>query len=320
MRATEGTASVEEVATRLGPLVRRDAPLGSLTTYRVGGPAALLATCATRAEVEAVASAVAATGVPTLALGRGSNLLVADRGFWGLVVTLVGDFEAVDLASSRPTVLAGGAVALPTLARQCAADGLTGFEWAAGVPGSVGGAVRMNAGGHGSDMSATLLDADVADLSTGRWSTLPVEDLALGYRTSAVGPAHLVVGARLGLAEGDAASARAEIDAIVRWRRAHQPGGQNAGSVFTNPPGDSAGRLVDRAGGRGLRMGTAQISAKHANFIQADHGGRAADVIALIRVARRLVHDHCGVVLHPELRLAGFNEEELVGVVGEVHR
>ena len=318
MRATDAAASVEEVAARLGPLVRRDAPLGPLTTYRVGGPAALLARCSTTLDVEAVADAVAATGVPTLALGRGSNLLVADRGFAGLVVTLAGGFEAVDLASSRPTVLAGGAVALPALARRCAAAGLTGFEWAAGVPGSVGGAVRMNAGGHGSDMSATLLDADVVDLLTGRWSTVPAGQLALGYRTSAVGPAHIVLRARLGLAEGDATSARAEIDEIVRWRREHQPGGQNAGSVFTNPPGDSAGRLVDMAGGRGLRLGTARISEKHANFIQADDGGRAADVIALISVARRLVHDRSGVVLHPELRLAGFVEDELANVVGEV--
>ncbi len=320
MRATDAAACVEEVAARLGPLVRRDAPLGSLTTYRVGGPAALLARCSTRAELEAVAGAVAATGVPTLALGRGSNLLIADRGFRGLVVMLAGEFEAVDLASSRPTVVAGGAVALPALARQCAAAGLSGFEWAAGVPGSVGGAVRMNAGGHGSDMSATLLDAEVVDLSSGRWSTVPVGELALGYRSSAVGPAQIVVSARLGLAEGDATSARAEIDGIVRWRRDHQPGGQNAGSVFTNPPGDSAGRLVDMAGGRGLRLGTARISEKHANFIQADDGGQAADVVALISVARRLVHDRSGVVLHPELRLAGFEEEELVSVLGEVQR
>ena len=317
MSRTDVTAAVEEVAGRLGPLARRNAPFGGRTTYRVGGPAALLATCASRADLEAVAGAVAATGIPTLVLGRGSNLLVADRGFPGLVVSLAGAFEEVELGA-RPIVAAGGAVALPALARQCAAAGLTGFEWAVGVPGSVGGAVRMNAGGHGSDMAAKLLDADVVDLRAGTVRTVPRGELALGYRTSAVGPAEVVVRARLGLAEGDAAAAKAEIDAIVRWRREHQPGGQNAGSVFTNPPGDSAGRLVDVAGGRGLRMGTARISEKHANFIQADEGGRAADVIALIRAARRLVHDHGGVTLHPELRLAGFDDEELAGVVGEV--
>ena len=318
MSRADVTASIEEVAGRLGPLVRRDAPLGQRTTYRVGGPAALLATCLDQAGLEAVAGAVDASGVPTLVLGRGSNLLVADRGFPGLVVSLAGAFEAVDVTSSRPTVVAGGAVALPALARQCAAAGLTGFEWAVGVPGSLGGAVRMNAGGHGSDMAATLLDAEVVDLIAGSARTVSVAELALGYRTSAVGPGQIVVRARIGLAEGDATAAKAEIDGIVRWRREHQPGGQNAGSVFTNPPGDSAGRLVDLAGGRGLRMGTARISEKHANFIQAHEGGRAADVLALIRVARRLVHEHGGVTLHPELRLAGFEEEELAGVMGEV--
>ncbi len=313
---------IEGAARLLGPLAQRDVPLGLLTTYRVGGVAALLARCAAVAEVEAVAIAVTATSIPTLVVGRGSNLLVADRGFAGLVVVLAGDFESIDLESARPTVTAGGAVALPALARRCVAAGLTGFEWAVGVPGSVGGAVRMNAGGHGSDMAATLVDADVIDLAAGAAGTRngPAAHLALGYRTSALGPAHVVVRARLGLAEGDATASRAEIDAIVRWRREHQPGGQNAGSVFTNPPGDSAGRLVDAAGARGLRVGTAQVSDKHANFIQADEGGQAGDVVALIRAVRRLVHEHGGVVLQSELQLAGFDDEELAGVRGEVPR
>lgn len=308
--------AVEEAAERLGERAGRQVPLGPLTTYRVGGPAALLARVGTDAELDEVARVVAVTGVPTLVVGRGSNLLVADRGFAGLVVVLTGDFEAVDLVTSRPAVVAGGAVALPTLARQCAAAGLTGFEWAVGVPGSVGGAVRMNAGGHGSDLASCLLAAELVDLAGGSRRTVAAADLALGYRTSAIGPGLVVARARLGLAEGDAVAARVEIDGIVRWRREHQPGGQNAGSVFTNPAGDSAGRLVDAAGGRGLRHGSAQISEKHANFVQADEGGRAADVLSLIRVARRLVHEHGGVTLHPELRLVGFSDDELGGVVG----
>jgi len=309
---------IEEVARRLGSSARRDAPLGALTTYRVGGPAALLARVGTEAELNRVAEAVAATGVPTLVVGRGSNLLVADAGFAGLVLVLTGDFEVADLVTSRPEVVAGGAMALPALARQCAAAGLTGFEWAVGVPGSVGGAVRMNAGGHGSDMAAALLDAEVVDLRGGGRRTCDAAQLALGYRSSGVGPAEVVVRVRLGLTEGDPVAARAEIDAIVRWRREHQPGGQNAGSVFTNPPGDSAGRLIDAAGGRGRRQGTAEVSERHANFIQADDGGRAADVVALIRSVRRLVHDHTGVTLHPELRMVGFADRDLLGVVGEI--
>jgi len=306
----------------------------------VGGPAALLARVGNDADLDEVADVVATTGVPTLVVGRGSNLLVADRGFAGLVVVLASDFEAVDfeavgfeavdfeavdfeavdLAVFRPSVVAGGAVALPALARRCAAAGLTGFEWAVGVPGSVGGAVRMNAGGHGSDVSACLLDAEVVDLGTGSRRTVAAADLTFGYRTSAIAADQVVVRARFGLAEGDAVASRAEIDTIVRWRREHQPGGQNAGSVFTNPPGDSAGRLVDAAGLRGRRLGTAQVSDKHANFIQVDEGGRAADVLSLIRQVRRLVHDHGGVTLHPELRLVGFDDDELAGAVGPLDR
>ncbi len=309
---------VDQAARRLGPLGRRDVPIGPLTTYRVGGAAALFARCETDDDLDVVAGAVAATGVATLVVGKGSNLLLADGGFAGLVVTLAGVFEDVDLGSARPEVTAGAAVVLPALARRTAAAGLIGFEWAVGVPGSVGGAVRMNAGGHGSDMAATLVSADVVDLAAGTRRERSAQDLALGYRTSGVAASQVVVRARLRLRDGDATAARAEIDAIVRWRREHQPGGQNAGSVFTNPPGDSAGRLVDAAGGRGLRCGSAHVSEKHANIIQADDGGEAADVVALIRAVRRRVHDHVGVVLHPELRLAGFTEEDLRGVIGEV--
>jgi UDP-N-acetylmuramate dehydrogenase len=178
--------------------------------------------------------------------------------------------------------------------------------------------VRMNAGGHGSDVRASLVSAEIVDLATGTRATCPVAALELGYRSSAVTASQVVERATFSLREGDAAAARAEIDEIVRWRREHQPGGQNAGSVFTNPPGDSAGRLVDAAGGRGLRIGTAQVSEKHANFIQADPDGRAADVVALIRHLRKLVHEHGGVALHPELRLAGFTDEDLDGVQGEI--
>ena len=310
--------AVEAAARRLGPRARRDVPLGPLTTYRVGGPAALFARCGSDAELDDVAAVVARTGVPTLVVGKGSNLLVADRGFDGLVVVLAGAFEEIDLESSRPGVVAGAAAALPALARRTAAAGLTGFEWAVGVPGSVGGGVRMNAGGHGSDMAAAVTSIEVVDLVDATRSTRPAPDLAFGYRSSRVPPSQVVTRAWLALAEGDPAAAKAEIDAIVRWRREHQPGGQNAGSVFTNPPDDSAGRLVDAAGGRGLRLGTAQVSEKHANFIQADDHGRADDVLALIRAVRRLVHDHVGVVLQPELRLVGFRETDLAGAVGEL--
>jgi UDP-N-acetylmuramate dehydrogenase len=296
----------EEAARILGALAQRDVPLGPLTTYRVGGPAALFVEARHEDDLRVVAEAVRASGVATLIVGKGSNLLVADRGFDGVAVVLGDAFATIDIDGT--TVRAGGAVALPVLARQTAAAALTGLEWAVGVPGSVGGGVRMNAGGHGSDMAATLVRVRVLDLATGEDGVVPAADLDLGYRHSAVTASPVVVWAEFALAPGDADVAAAEIAEIVRWRRDNQPGGQNAGSVFTNPPGDSAGRLVDASGSKGLRIGSAHVSEKHANFIQADPGGAADDVLALVHEVQRRVESATGLRLEPELRLIGFDE------------
>lgn len=303
----DGDPAALDVAARLlGDRARRDVPLGPLTTYRVGGPAALFVAAASADDLVAVAAAVAATGVPTLVVGKGSNLLVADAGFPGVAVTLGEGFARVAVAGT--VVSAGGAASLPVVARQSVRAGLTGFEWAVGVPGSIGGAVRMNAGGHGSDMAATLTHVRLVDLTTGRDERVAAADLDLAYRHSNVGPAQVVVEAALGLAAGDREVGEKAISEIVAWRRAHQPGGQNAGSVFTNPPGDSAGRLIDAAGCKGLRVGSAEVSTKHANFFQADAGGSADDVVALMREVRRRVLDRTGVDLRAETRLVGFDD------------
>jgi UDP-N-acetylmuramate dehydrogenase len=291
---------------RVGDRLQRHAPIGPRTTYRVGGHAALLLEAATDDDLRAARDALAESGgdVPVLVVGNGSNLLVADAGFPGLAVVLGDGFASVAIEGT--TVRAGGAALLPVVARRTAAAGLTGFEWAVGVPGSIGGAVRMNAGGHGSDMAASLRRVRVVDLGGGHDGWVPATDLDLGYRHSSVGPATVVVAAELALAVGDQAAAEAEIAEIVRWRRANQPGGQNAGSVFTNPDGDSAGRLIDEAGGKGRRVGSAQVSTKHANFIIADPDGRADDVVALMVAIRDLVAGTLGVVLEPETRLCGY--------------
>jgi UDP-N-acetylmuramate dehydrogenase len=301
---------VAAAAAVLGRRARRHVALAPHTTYRVGGPAALLVELdgddALVAVAAAVAAGEAAGGLPVLVLGNGSNLLVADAGFPGLVLTLGPAFADLDL--DRAVVRAGGAVPLPVLARRTAAAGLRGLEWAVGVPGTVGGAVRMNAGGHGSDTAATLVGVRAFDLATGHDEEVPAARLSLGYRRSGVRPTQVVLRADHALVPGSAGEASAEVAEVVRWRRAHQPGGQNAGSVFTNPPGDSAGRLVDRAGCKGLRIGSAQVSTKHANFIQADPGGRADDVAALVAEVRRRVREVTGVLLEPELRMVGFTE------------
>jgi len=291
---------IDATAARLGTLAQRDAPLGALTTYRVGGVAALLVRLDDDDALAAVASAVAATSIEVVVVGKGSNLLVADAGFPGLAVVLGEAFAHVEVDGAE--VEAGAAAALPVVARRTVAAGLTGFEWAVGVPGSIGGAVRMNAGGHGSDMAAVLQRVRVVDLHSGEDGWVPATDLDLGYRTSSVRPHHLVVAARLQLAPGDVERGTAELAEIVAWRRANQPGGPNAGSVFTNPPGDSAGRLLEAAGCKGLRVGGARFSPVHANFIEAEPGARAADVLALMAEGRRRVGAAHGVTLEPEVR------------------
>jgi len=300
--------TVDAAARLLGDLARRDEPLGPRTTYRVGGRAALFAELNRAADLAEVATAVRTTGIDVLVVGKGSNLLVTDAGFPGLAVTLGEDFTSVVVKGD--TVRAGGAASLPIVARQTVREGLTGFEWAVGVPGSVGGAVRMNAGGHGSEMAHVLDRVRLADLQLGESPVVPAGDLDLGYRHSNVAPHQLVLWAELALAEGDRAKGEAELSEIVAWRRANQPGGQNAGSVFANPEGDSAGRLIEAAGCKGLRVGSAEVSTKHANFFQADAGGSADDVYALMLEVRRRVEDAFGVRLRAETRLVGFPDPE----------
>ncbi|MSO87117.1 MAG: UDP-N-acetylmuramate dehydrogenase [Acidimicrobiia bacterium] len=296
--------ALEAAAALLGSRAQTEVPLGARTTYRVGGAAALLVTVNDEDDLASVSETVRATGVETLVVGNGSNLLVADGGFAGLVVVLGEGYAGVEVEGT--TVRAGGAAALPVVARRSVAAGLTGFEWAVGVPGSIGGAVRMNAGGHGSDMAATLVGIRVVDLQTGEDRKVSAASLLLDYRQSSIAPAHLVVHAEMRLARDDEATGAATLAEIVTWRRAHQPGGTNAGSVFTNPPGDSAGRLIESAGGKGLRRGTAVVSTKHANFIQADDKGRADDVYALMLAVQTLVREHAGVELRPETHCVGF--------------
>ena len=281
-----------------------DHPIGPMTTYRAGGSAARFVRPVDRSELEAVAAGVASAGIPVLVVGRGSNLLVADAGFWGLVVQLGQGFEKVRTEGNR--VMAGAAVSLPVLARRTVAESLTGFEWAVGVPGSLGGAVRMNAGGHGSDMASSLVSADTVDLTTGEGRHRTLADLSLGYRSSSIDKSEVVVEATIALTVGNTASGEERLAEIVRWRRENQPGGQNAGSVFTNPVGDSAGRLIDEAGLKGWRFGSASVSERHANFIQVDEGGSADDVVILMDVVARRVDEVHGIRLEPETVIVGF--------------
>lgn len=301
--------AVELAVDALGDIAQRDVPIGPMTTYRVGGAADVFVRAQSIDDLQRVAAAHEASGLPVLVVGRGSNLLVADAGFRGIAVSLLDIATDVVVDETTSIVRAGSAVLLPVLARQLATAGLTGFEWAVGVPGSIGGAVRMNAGGHGSDMSESLIDVRIVDLADATDSVVAASGLGLRFRGSELRADQIVVSARLQLAPGDPAAAKAALGAIVAWRRANQPGGQNAGSVFVNPvPGEvSAGQLVDEIGLRGARHGSATVSDKHANFIQADDGGSADDVRELMKIVAARVEAETGYALRSEIRLIGFD-------------
>lgn len=296
-------AALDAIAGALGDRVARDVPIGPMTTYRVGGRAALFLEAHSLGDLIDLGQILARYSVPVVVVGKGSNLLVLDGGFPGVALRLGPAFATIEIDGTK--VVAGGAAQLPVVARRTAKAGLAGFEWAVGVPGSIGGAVRMNAGGHGSDMAASLVSIRAIDLVGGEHIDVPASALELRYRSTNLAPTTVVTEATLGLVPGDRERSEAELSDIVRWRRENQPGGANAGSVFTNPPGDHAGRLIDEAGCRGLRLGTAEVSPKHANFLQADPDGSADDILRLMREVQRRVREQTGIELHPETHIVG---------------
>ncbi|MGA9598606.1 MAG: UDP-N-acetylmuramate dehydrogenase [Acidimicrobiia bacterium] len=282
-------------------LVTKDHPLAGMSTYKFGGPAAWYAEAET---VDQLAAALAASDVPFVVLGRGSNVVISDRGYHGLVVKLTGEFNEV--AMGEETVEAGAGVSLPRLARTCAAANRGGLEFYVGIPGSVGGAVVMNAGGHGSDTAEWLATAGVLDTATGRITSSTPEELELSYRHSRLTRADVVLRARFRTVQRDRDECEALMREITSWRREHQPGGTfNAGSVFKNPPDDSAGRLIDVCGLKGFAVRGASVSERHANFFVADDTATAQDVYDLVSEVRGLVLARTGVLLEPEIRFIG---------------
>lgn len=287
-----------------GERVRAGVPLAPFTTFRVGGPAALFLEAGSEEDLRTVAEVVREPALPVLVLGRGSNVLVSDAGFPGLAVRLGPAFRWA--TAEPPRIRAGGAMALPALAGVALQHALSGFEWAVAVPASFGGAVRMNAGAHGGELAEVLETAEVLDLSTGERVVVRAEDAGFRYRGSSLPDPGIVLAGTLRLRPGDPEAIRARMDEIREWRRQHQPLAEpSCGSVFKNPPGASAARLIDEAGLKGLAVGGAQVSVKHANFIVTRSGARAEDVAALIRTVQERVAERTGVVLEPEVHLVG---------------
>lgn len=286
-------------------LVRREVPLGPLTTYKAGGPAAYFAEVGSSHDLSALIESGLTARQPLLVLGRGSNLVVADSGFDGLVIKLMGEFTAASVSGTR--VEAGGATPLPRLARLAVDAGLLGLEFFVGVPGSVGGAVRQNAGCFGTETKDCLIQAALVDLITGERSERDPESLDLAYRHSNVAADELVISAVFRGHRGEPTAGKEKMREITRWRKEHQPGGTlNAGSVFKNPAGLAAGELIDSLGLKGMEVGDVAVSKKHANFFVAGPEATSDDIRRLVEAVKDTVFELSGTILEPEIQFVGF--------------
>lgn len=307
-------AALQEI---FGERFYHNQPLDRYTAARLGGTADYLIEATQRAELAQAVELLWQHEAPFVILGGGSNILVSERGVRG--VTIINRTRALhfDAQANPPQVWAESGVNFGALARQAAAHGLGGLEWAAGIPGTVGGAVVGNAGAHGGDMAGNLLVAEILQHGVGRveWT---VEQLAYTYRGSrlkgmrpAGQPQAVLLAATLQLVHSTPQAVQARMDELVAYRRRTQPPGASLGSMFKNPAGDYAGRLIEAAGLKGRQIGGAQISPLHANFFINLGGATAQDVYRLIRTAQQAVREQSGIMLELEVELVGDWTEEI---------
>lgn len=292
-----------------GPLVKENEPLAKYTSARLGGAAEFFAIAEDAGELAEMVRAAWRIKIKPFILGGGSNVIISDHGVRGLVI--LNRARALELhdGDEPPRVRVESGLNLGLLARQCAARGLAGLEWAATVPGTVGGAVYGNAGAHGGDIAGQLRMAEILQ-PDGTVRAYSAEEMAFGYRSSALkrlGNGHrpVVLAAELMLKRGEPEAITAKMDEFVAHRKRTQPPGASTGSMFKNPPGDFAGRLIEAAGLKGKRIGGAEISVQHANFFLNLGEARAADFFALIHLAHETVKEKFGVDLQLEVELVG---------------
>jgi UDP-N-acetylmuramate dehydrogenase len=288
-------------------LLQSNVSLGSYTTYKSGGPALWFAEVQTKAELSLLIECAVGSDLDVLVIGRGSNLVVADEGFPGLVVRLSGEFAEFAIDGNR--VVAGAAAPLPRLARASVEAEITGLEFFVGIPGSVGGAVRQNAGCFGTETKDRLVSAEIVDVGTGVERSASPKELAFSYRNSNVATSELVTAATFEGRAGSTEQGKAELLRITRWRKEHQPGGTlNAGSVFKNPSNISAGELIDSLSLKGLSVGDVSISHKHANFFVAGSEATSIDIFRLVELVKSRVFELTGTMLEPEIEFVGFEK------------
>lgn len=295
--------TIETALSGMRAVVRENLPLAGRTTLRIGGPARYFVDVHDADALATLLQASHAAGLAVLALGKGSNLLVPDEGFPGVVFTLGGEFLATRI--EPPEVVAGGGVSLMSLAFATQKAGLSGLENLSGIPSSLGGAVRINAGSYGSELFDVLITADLVSPG-GERRTVPASTIAHGYRWTALADtADVVTGARLRLVPAPAAAIEARIAEVTAKRKNALPKQPNAGSIFKNPPGLFAGKLLEDCGLKGRRMGGAAISPVHANVIVNLGGATASDVRALMEEMKNAVRERFGVDLEAEIRVLG---------------
>ncbi len=284
--------------------VLRDEPMSAHTTFRIGGPADFFVTPSTAEQVGRVIAACRENQVPYYVIGNGSNLLVGDRGVRGVILQIFKNMKEIRVEGGKIYAQAG-ALLSKVAAAACEAE-LTGIEFASGIPGTLGGAVRMNAGAYGGEMVQVLESATVLD-KKGNVLTLPVEEMKMGYRTSVVSKMdYVVLEAVIRLAPGRKEEIRARMDELKEKRVEKQPlEFGSAGSTFKRPEGYFAGKLIEDAGLRGFRIGQAQVSEKHCGFVINLGGATAAEVSELMEEVIRRVEENSGVRLEPEVKRIG---------------
>lgn len=287
-----------------GDRVRTAFAMAPLTTFRIGGPAALYLEPGSEADLAAVSEAVVTADLPFVVIGKGSNVLVSDRGFDGLVLRLGRAYRWAARDGDR--LVAGGAMPLPALAGVALRHALEGLAFGVAIPATLGGAVKMNAGAHDGEMADVVTVIEIYRLRSHRAEHVPADRAGFTYRRSDLPGDAIVTGATLRLRDGEPAIIRAAMDEAREWRRRTQPLAEpNCGSVFKNPPEDHAARLIEAAGLKGSRVGGVEVARKHANFIVAGPGASAEDVRTLIVRVQGEVEAYAGVRLEPEVQMIG---------------
>lgn len=300
-------AALNSLRQELSGPVREAELLARHTSYRIGGPAAIYAECDTVNDLSAALSILTEEGVEWTLLGKGSNVLASDAGYDGALLALGRDFKKHTVDGEH--IRSGAAVSLAAVVQDAFGRGLSGLEFAVGVPGTVGGALAMNAGSRDEWIGAIVESVTVFAPGTGL-TCIRGSEVRWAYRSTDLPRRGVICEASLRVEPGEPERIRRVMEASLNRRKKSQPLGlPSAGSVFVNPEGDSAGRLIEATGLKGRRIGGAQVSEIHANFIVNTGGASAADVIALIRLIRETVEDMYGVELKPEIRFLGSFDE-----------